>query len=232
MFTMGSASKRDSWRDPRVALEYEARRFRTPLQRLKHRRDERAVLALLPAGAGARVLDLPCGTGRLFPALRRAGFAVIGGDVSLEMMRAGKTLHEDARAELVQADGMRLPFLSGVFDAVVSLRFLFHLEHEERVQTLRELRRASRGVVIGQVRYRWTLKHFGRYLRSRVGLCARYRPSQDRCAIAGELAQAGLELLELRPISRLFSDKALFLARPVSMGRAAIATEVHLVQVV
>ena len=67
--------------------------------------------------------------------------------------------------------------------------------------------------MIGQVRYRWTGKHFGRWVRSLVGLCPRYRPSNDRRAIARELAEAGLELHLLRPVSRLFSDKAFFLAR-------------------
>ena len=209
-------SKRDAWRDVRVAAEYEARRFRTPLQRLKHRRDERLVLALLASAAGVRrVLDLPCGTGRLWPALSAAGFSVVGADVALEMMRVGREKRPDGQATLVQADAEHLPFRSAAFDAVVSLRFLFHLQAAERLSILAEMRRVAQdGVVVGQVRYRWTLKHLGRWLRSRVGQSSRYRPSQDRRAIESELSAAGLELVTLRPVSRLFSDKALFLARP------------------
>jgi len=208
------ASARSTWRDERTAAEYEQRRFSSPLQRWKQRHDERLVLDLLGRVPGlARVLDLPCGTGRLLPALERAGYRVVGADVSLEMLRAGRA-RERERVPRVQADATRLPFQSGAFDAVVSVRFLFHLQPEERRAALAELGRVSGdGVVVGQVRYRWTLKHLGRKLRQRLGLAERYRPSQGRGGIARELQQAGLELVALRPVSRLFSDKALFLAR-------------------
>ena len=75
-------------------------------------------------------------------------------------------------------------------------------------------RRVARVGLVGQVAYRWNAKHLGRWARSRAGLARKYRPSQDRRDIQRELAEAGLELVELVPVSRLFSDKALFLARP------------------
>ncbi len=82
--SMRGMTEEHAWRSARVAREYEHRRFRTPLQRWKHRRDERLVLGLLGTGrAGGRVLDLPCGTGRLVPALSGAGFHVVGGLVLL-----------------------------------------------------------------------------------------------------------------------------------------------------
>lgn len=216
---MAGPDKRNAWRDAKVAAEYEARRFGSPLQRLKHRHDEALVLTLLGrAGTIERVLDLPCGTGRLFPALAAAGHRVTGADVALEMMRAGRAARPEPRVALVQADATRLPFQDDAFDAVVSQRFLFHLERPIRLAVLRELARVARVAVIGQVRVRGTAKHLGRYLRSRVGLAARYRPSHGRSELVAELAEAGLELVELRPVSLLFSDKALFLARPRSKG--------------
>ena len=213
------ARKRDAWRDERVAAQYEPRRFAARFARLKHRRDVALVLALLREVPGVeQVLDLPCGTGRILPALARAGYRAVGADVALEMMRAGAKLRETA-APLVQADALALPFPSASFDAVVSLRFLFHLDEDERRRCLAEMGRvAGGGVVIGEVRYRATFKHLGRWLRSRVGLARRYRPSAGSGAIARELAAAGLELVRLRPVSRLFSDKAFFLARPVRRG--------------
>lgn len=207
--------KREAWRDERVAAEYEARRFATPLQRLKHRRDASLVLGLLRGVPGVRrVLDLPCGTGRLLPELSMQGYRAVGADVALEMMRAGRRLRP-GDAPLVQADAACLPFADDAFDAVVSMRFLFHLAPEDRRRCLVEMRRVARGgLVVGEVRYRWTAKHLGRWLRSRVGLARRYRPSQGRGELAHELESAGLELVRVRPVSRLFSDKAFFLARP------------------
>jgi SAM-dependent methyltransferase len=204
--------KQDRWRDEHVAAQYEARRFAAPLARWKHRHDVALVCRLLTRVTGAElVLDLPTGTGRLLPGLRAAGKRALGADLALEMLRAGQGLRE-GDAPLVQADAAHLPFRDGAVDAVVSLRFLFHLTPEERRPVYAEMRRVG-GVVIGEVRYRWTLKHAGRWLRSRVGLSRRYEPSAGRREIAEELAAAGLELTELWPVSRVFSDKALFLAR-------------------
>ena len=212
--------KTEAWRDPRVAAEYDARRFASPLQRKKHRRDARLVLSLLAAAGDVHtVLDLPCGTGRLLPALGAAGYRTLGADVSRPMLAARK---RRGPAGLFQADGARLPLRSASVDAVVSLRFLFHWrERPRRVAFLSEMGRVSAGAVIVQVRYRWNAKHLGRWLRSRVGAAARYRPSQGRRLLAAELADAGLELIELAPVSRLFSDKALVLARPSRAARAA-----------
>lgn len=228
-----STGKRDAWRDERVAAEYEARRFTTRLQRLKHRRDAQLVLGFLRAAPGAqRVLDLPTGTGRLLPELRAAGYRAVGADVALEMLRAGRTLRPDSagtvQTALVQADAARLPFAGATFDAVVSLRFLFHLGDEERRLCLAEMGRVARGgIVVGEVRYRGTLKHLGRWLRSHAGLARRYRPSASRPAIERELASAGLQLLRLQPVSRLFSDKAFFLARPAVRGADERAPMAH-----
>jgi SAM-dependent methyltransferase len=209
--------KRDTWRDARVAAEYDERRFGGPFGRRKQRRDEALVRALLGLGAGtggSRALDLPCGTGRLEPTLAAAGYRVVGVDVSLPMMRAGRAAGRQ-RAALIAASAFRLPFAPGAFAAALSARFLFHLDDRaQRVAVLAELRRVTAGAVVGQVRHRGNWKQLGRWLRSRLGLARRYRPSHSRTEIAAELEAAGLELIELRPVSRLFSDKAFFLARP------------------
>ena len=207
--------KRDRWRDLRVAGEYEARRFGTPLARWKHRHDEALVAALLArSGPHASVLDLPCGTGRLFPVLRRTVPLVFGADLALEMMQAGRAARQGEAVPLFQADALRLPLADASVDALVSLRFLFHFERAERVAMLREFARVARRAVLVQTRLAANLKHAGRWLRSRAGLARRYRPAPGRAELERELAEAGLELVELVPVSRLFSDKALLLARP------------------
>jgi SAM-dependent methyltransferase len=208
--------KRDRWRDARVAGEYEARRFKSPLARWKHRRDETLVTELLArSGPHASVLDLPCGTGRLFPALQRAVPLVLGADLAREMLLAGRAARPEVRLPLLQADATRLPFADRSVDALVSLRFLFHFERAERVAMLTEFARVARRAVIVQVRHGETLKHRARGLRHRFGLARRYRPAEGRGELVAELAAAGLELVELAPLARLFSDKALLLARPI-----------------
>ncbi|MEM7307564.1 MAG: class I SAM-dependent methyltransferase [Planctomycetota bacterium] len=206
---MAYAEKKDHWRDAAVAGVYDERRFRGRLGRVKHARDARLVLGLLErAGGLSSVLDLPAGTGRLLPDLAAAGYRVLGADLAREMLAAGRE-RRGAAALLLQADGERLPLADGAVDAVVSVRFLFHVdERESRAAILREMARVARRCVVGEVRFGGTWKHVSRTLRRHDKL----RPAFDRAALADELAAAGLTLARIAPVSRLFSDKAFFLA--------------------
>ena len=213
---MPYADKKNAWRDDAVARAYDERRFQSRMGRVKHGRDAHLVLELL--GRGAReapgeapvetVLDLPTGTGRLLPDLARAGYRPLAADVSFEMMRqhAGRG---GSAALWLQADGEHLPLADGAVDAVVSVRFLFHVDAAEaRARVLAEMARVARRCVVGEVRFGATAKHLSRALRRHPKL----RPAFDRRGLEAELERAGLRLALLRPVSRLFSDKAFFLA--------------------
>ena len=76
-------------------------------------------MALLGTGPGL-CLDLGCGTGRAIPALARAGWSVVGTDVSSDQLEAARQ-HAEPPARLVQADAHALPFEDGEFDAVISI---------------------------------------------------------------------------------------------------------------
>ncbi|HXY27815.1 MAG TPA: ubiquinone/menaquinone biosynthesis methyltransferase, partial [Acidimicrobiales bacterium] len=74
----------------------------------------RTTVSSLALPAGARVLDLACGTGDLSRLARRAGYRVVGADLSAGMLAANGTA-----TPLVEADGSRLPFATGAFDGLV-----------------------------------------------------------------------------------------------------------------
>lgn len=67
--------------------------------------------------AGARLLDLCCGTGYTVRELLARGFAVTGLDISKEMLREAR--RASPRAHLIQADARRFQ-LSPVYDGVLS----------------------------------------------------------------------------------------------------------------
>ncbi len=113
-----------------------------------HRREERCVrraLGVLPPGA--RVLDLPCGTGRLVPLLLTMGFRVTAADRSQHMLAAARkaqagVARRPAGLEFEFADVLDTGFPDDAFDGVLCNRLIHHFrEAEARRAALRELRR-------------------------------------------------------------------------------------------
>src|SRR5262245_53037578 len=72
--------------------------------------------AVLAAPAGGRVLDVPCGGGRLSLALARRGFQVTGVDWSPEFLASARASDAGNRVEWERRDMRDLPW-SGQFDA-------------------------------------------------------------------------------------------------------------------
>jgi ubiquinone/menaquinone biosynthesis C-methylase UbiE len=78
---------------------------------------------------GRAVLDVACGTGYGVDCLVEGGAAsALGVDVSMEAVDyARERFGADGRASFVCADGIRLPFVDGCFDAVVSFETIEHI---------------------------------------------------------------------------------------------------------
>jgi demethylmenaquinone methyltransferase/2-methoxy-6-polyprenyl-1,4-benzoquinol methylase len=99
-----------------------------------------AALAALPP---ARTLDVACGTGFLTRHLRGE---ITGLDQSASMLEVAASRLPNA--ELVQGDGLSLPFADGAFDRVFTGHFYGHLDESQRAAFLHEARRVARELVI------------------------------------------------------------------------------------
>lgn len=119
-----------------------------------HRREERCIRkALAGLGAGARVLDLPSGTGRLLPLLREMGFQVTEADSSPHMIEQARLYAEDRGlsegTEFLVEDALATRFADDAFDAVLCNRLFHHFrEADVRQRCLRELSRICRGPLV------------------------------------------------------------------------------------
>ena len=89
-----------------------------------------AVLELLDAKPGERVLDLGCGTGHLAAKIAEAGAQVVGVDRSHEMIRQARLKYPSLRFEVMDA---REISLDGTFDAVFSNATLHWIKEPQRV---------------------------------------------------------------------------------------------------
>lgn len=214
------SAKLEVYRDQDVAAGYD-RRWSGATGRARDRRKARALRRALralgdAAGAAPRtLLDLPCGTGRfsaLWPELDVRAFGV---DLAGEMLAVARAKHPQAR--LLRADGARLPFVDGAFDAAACVRLL-HLVRDpaERAGFLRELRRVTRLGVIVDWRHGRTLRVWGRRLRWRLGLRDRPPSNPSHLQIRAEMEAAGFRIVKELPVRRapLLSDKLLVVGVP------------------
>ncbi|MEU5299845.1 class I SAM-dependent methyltransferase [Streptomyces noursei] len=104
-----------------------------------------AGVAALGLCEGQRVLDAGCGTGRALPALKAAvgaRGAVLGADLTPEMLTAAVRAGRDACAGLLLADVTRLPLPSAALDAVFAAGLVSHLS--DSAAGLAELARVVR----------------------------------------------------------------------------------------
>lgn len=220
--------RRRKWhyRDKDVAREYEKKRFGGLLGWMRHMRDIAAVRrAIRFAGSlGTPIcfaLDVPCGTGRLFQLLSQEGIKFIGADIShamlLEAMRKLKS-HLDGLLGLVVCDAERLPFKDEAFDAVMCIRFMFHVPREIQLRILKEMRRTSKRWVIVEFRHRYTARYLLHWLRYKLGLISELKYRFNKRDLTELVHEAGLKvraIFSTRPYAPFLSDKWIVLLEKV-----------------
>jgi len=208
-----------------LAASYDERRFSGALGRLKNWWDQRLVeKAVRHAGHVERILDVPCGTGRLVRSLASRVPHSVGADVSLDMIEFSR-LHPSVKngpkgvLEYVQCDARSLAFSNDSFDVVLSGRFLhhlFHLSKSDRLGVIREFARVSRRWVLGDFNIQYGLK----YYMNRVRSILKGKPLKSERMTASkvfeELAEAGLRVERVYPISWVASEKWYILCRKSS----------------
>ncbi len=153
---------------------------------------------LLPRGGGARVVDVGCGDGRHVAQGARRGCRAIGLDYDAGELRRARDATRGLRVDFIAADASRLPFRTGVFDAVICTETLEHLPDDRGA--VREIARVLQpgGLLLGAVPSHFTELLYWRlsrgYHETPGGHVRIYRPR----ALASMLGAAGLRLQSVR----------------------------------
>jgi len=129
--------------------------YRHPRGRWMAARELELLLELLEPAAGARVLDVGCGTGHFTRALRAAGLESVGLDPHLPSLALARCL--DPGGAYVAGDARALPFPERSFDHAVAVTSLCFVERPW--EALAEMRRVSRGRVVLGLLHRRSLLH-------------------------------------------------------------------------
>ncbi len=133
---------RTRYQNQEEAELYDARRTGKYLHRIELAAFARAV-ASMPREY--RVLDVPCGTGRLWAPLLERFASVTGCDISQDMLNVCERHHSaSGKVTLKQGDAVALPFADNEFDCVFSVRFWGYPPPEVRIKALKEMARVSK----------------------------------------------------------------------------------------
>jgi ubiquinone/menaquinone biosynthesis C-methylase UbiE len=140
----------DRYRSTAGAAAYRRKYERTLVRRLSNRRELSIVhRALARAGTRGRVLDCPCGAGRLVPTILRHAERVTCVDLSEAMVAEAREalapLAATGAVDFVVAPADDLPVEDGAFDTAVCHRLIHHMAaREERAGVLAEMARVAR----------------------------------------------------------------------------------------
>lgn len=208
--------KKKFYRDAAVAADYDQHRFVTPGRQRRNIRKWTAIQKALGECIDLRsALDLPCGTGRFTGDLARLGLDVIGGDISLQMMREAATSAEVEHSNIVgyvQSDAEALPYRDRSLDCIVSIRFMFHVDPITRRRILREMGRVSKRWLVIDYRHKYSLRWVSWQIRHALGLLPQKPERVSRHDMRSEFHDAGLTIRRVIPVRRWFSDKWIVLA--------------------
>src|SRR4051794_21339848 len=147
--------------------------------RWRDRREKACILECLKAiPSGSRVLDLPCGTGRMTRILVSHGYKVTAADVSEAMLGHAREKFEEYRrqqggkAPNVQfevRDVLATGFNADQFEGVSCIRLFHHFdESDTRRRALKELRRICTGSIVVTFLNSFALDKYSSWLKAKV----------------------------------------------------------------
>ena len=146
-----------------------------------------------------RVLDVPCGEGRVMLDLAKRGYAVTGADLSEEMANVARqaAAASGLTCPVHREDLQKLTFPDGSFDTVICFRLFHKLPTPElRQLIIGELCRVSRHYVLLSYVSAWSYTSLNRTLRVVLGVNKPDRRATSLKELKGSFAHCGFELLK------------------------------------
>jgi ubiquinone/menaquinone biosynthesis C-methylase UbiE len=164
-----------------------------------------------------KILDIPCGTGRMIKFLNQQDKCVTGADISKEMMNIAKkkTSNTNSSPDFYQVDAVSLPFKDNAFDAIISIRFMGHIPKGTRIKILSEFGRISKNAIVEYSLKTKTVKirqAIEKTLKTGSGLSRRWEwHTFEKNDLFKEIKEAGLKVINMWAKLPYLSDSYYFL---------------------
>lgn len=206
------------YKNRQIAEQYDGARFSSLAGRVFNTREKRLVVrAFAGLPRGARIADIPCGTGRLAEPLLEAGFRVHGMDISREMLDvASRRLARFGDAfttEVADAKAMKRP--EEPFAGVLCARVLMHFDLDEQIAFLRGVASLTSGIVVVNHSFSSPYQRFRRRVKKALGHAAPARCPVTDSEIERLLGEAGLVEIRRERMNPVISEAVYVVARPV-----------------
>lgn len=109
-----------------------------------------------PNMTSGNILDLGVGQWEYISLLTKQNMRVIGLDISSDLLKIARD-HDDVNVNLIRGDLAHLPFKNGVFDLIICLSVLEHLNNPEKLVQKIKLLSKEAGVVIINIPWLWDI---------------------------------------------------------------------------
>lgn len=195
---------KEHWGGAEQASAYRSKRFKTSEKwRWIDVQEQKVVDGYLSVmKPSSRVLDIPCGEGRMNGLFGKNAVEYFGSDISLPMLKLVKGSFQSRR--LLRADALRMPFRDGAFQGLISIRLLHRIREKDiRVGMLREMGRVVDGTFLVTYYTKWNLKGVKRILQGKY-------PGLSLSEIREDVAAAGLRVVSAIPVRRLSMQQWFF----------------------
>lgn len=103
---------------------------------------------------GCAVLDIPCGTGRLFQFFAERGVTVTALDISDDMLKEARAKHAESGGEITigQGDIFKIDIPANTVDTAFAIRIMNRIGGADVPRALKELQRVAKRQVIFNLR--------------------------------------------------------------------------------
>jgi ubiquinone/menaquinone biosynthesis C-methylase UbiE len=141
----------EHYKSHQVAAEYDKRRFSSFPGRVFNYLEKRMIGKCFRGVATTqKIVDVPCGTGRLAEALLAYGYSVHGMDISEQMLDVARQRLSTygSRFTTEAADVKKLPAQVEMYDGALCARVLMHFPLDQQIEFLTGVARLSGSVVV------------------------------------------------------------------------------------